>query len=106
MASGTSHQRDLRFGACRDERMDHMEDITLDDVIELLTEVKEDVDYSTETALVDDRVLDSFDILAVISSIDEEFDISVPAKYIQPVNFNSAQAILAMLQKIQEEEDD
>ena len=40
-----------------------MDEVTLDDVIEVLEDVKEDVDYKSETALVDDRVLDSFDIL-------------------------------------------
>lgn len=81
-----------------------MDDITLEDVISLLEDVKEDIDYENETALVDDRALDSFDILAIISSIDEEFDISVPAKEIQPANFNSAQAILAMLQRLKDED--
>ena len=45
------------------------------------------------TALVDERFLDSFDILAIINAIDDEFDIAVPAKEVVPANFNSAQGI-------------
>ncbi|MDD5806106.1 MAG: acyl carrier protein [Eggerthellales bacterium] len=81
-----------------------MDDITLDDVIEMLEGVREGVDYENVTTLVDDRYLDSFDILAVVSAIDDEFDVEVPAKEIIPANFNSAQALTAMIQRLAEED--
>ncbi|EFL44230.1 hypothetical protein HMPREF9248_0876 [Fannyhessea vaginae PB189-T1-4] len=80
-----------------------MDDITLDAVIAMLSDINDDVDFTTEDKLVDNRVLDSFDILAVISAIDDEFDVSVPAKDIVPENFNSAQAIYAMIQRLANE---
>ncbi len=80
-----------------------MDDITLDAVIEMLSDINDEVDFTTEDKLVDNRVLDSFDILAVISAIDDEFDVSVPAKDIVPENFNSAQAICAMIQRLANE---
>ena len=80
------------------------DDLTLDHMIELLEDVKGNVDYENCTALVDDRVLDSFDILSIISSINDEFDISVPAKDIVPDNFNSAQAMLDMVKRLVDEE--
>lgn len=80
-----------------------MDDITLDAVIAMLSDINDDVDFTTEDKLVDNRVLDSFDILAVISAIDDEFDVSVPAKDIIPENFNSAQAIYAMIQRLANE---
>ena len=67
-----------------------MDDITLDAVIAMLSDINDEVDFSTEDKLVDNRILDSFDILSVISAIDDEFDVSVPAKEIVPENFNSA----------------
>ena len=81
-----------------------MDDITLDDVIEMLEGVREGVDYENVTTLVDDRYLDSCDILAVVSAIDDEFDVEVPAKEIIPANFNSAQALTAMIQRLAEED--
>ena len=81
-----------------------MDDITLDDVIEMLEGVREGVDYENVTTLVDDRYLDSFDILAVVSAIDDEFDVEVPAKEIIPANYNSAQALTAMIQRLAEED--
>lgn len=81
-----------------------MDEITLDDIIDVLEDVKEDVDYRTETALVDNRVLDSFDILSLISALNDEFDVSIPAKDILPKNFNSAQAILDLVTALQDED--
>ena len=69
-------------------------------VIELLQEIKEDIDYENETALIDDELLDSFDILQIISALDEEFDISIPAAMIVPQNFNSAEALWNMVQEL------
>ena len=80
------------------------DDLTLDHMIELLEDVKGNVDYEICTTLVDDRVLDSFAILTIISSINDEFDVSVPAKDIVPDNFNSAQAMLEMVKRLVDEE--
>ena len=82
-----------------------MDDITLEAIIDLLKDVEEDVDYENCTALVDERFLDSFDILAIINAIDDEFDIAVPAKEVVPANFNSAQGIYEMVLRLAEEEE-
>ena len=71
-------------------------------LIELLQEIKEDIDYETETALIDDELLDSFDILQIISAIDEEFDVAIPAAMIVPQNFNSVEALWNMIQELME----
>ena len=81
-----------------------MEDITLESVIAMLSDINDEVDFTTEDKLVDDRVFDSFDILAVISAIDDEFDVSVPAKDIVPENFNSAQDIYEMILRLADSE--
>ncbi|WP_026508290.1 acyl carrier protein [Butyrivibrio sp. MC2013] len=72
-------------------------------LIEILEEVKEDVDFSVETALIDDGILDSFDILQIISALNEEYDISIPASEIVPANFNSAQGLYDMVQRLLED---
>ncbi|MBQ6524451.1 MAG: acyl carrier protein [Atopobiaceae bacterium] len=81
-----------------------MDEITLDDIIEVLEDVREDIDYEQEKKLIDDGILDSFDILSIISALNEEFDITIPAKDIVPENFNSAEAMLAMVQRLVEED--
>lgn len=79
-------------------------DTTLEGLIEILQDVKEDVDYETCTTLIDDHVLDSFDILSIISALNDEYDISIPAAEIVPENFNSAQSLLAMVEHLIDEE--
>jgi len=77
---------------------------TLENVIEMLQDVNEDADYENCTTLVDDRVLTSFDILSIISEIDNTFDVAVPAKDVIPANFNSAEAIRALIERLQDED--
>ncbi len=79
-------------------------DITLDDVIEMLEDIQEDVDYEECVTLVDDGVLDSFDILAIVSAADDEFDVTIPAKEIISDNFNSAEALCALLNRLSDED--
>ena len=72
-------------------------------LLEILSEIKEDVDFSTCTTLIDDGILDSFDILQIISALNEEYDISIAASEIMPQNFNSAEALYKMVQRLQED---
>lgn len=74
-------------------------ELTLDSIIELLEEVREDIDYRTCATLIDDAVLDSFDTIQIISTLNEEFGISIPAREIKPANFNSAQSILELVRR-------
>lgn len=69
-------------------------------LIELLEEIKEDIDYANETHMIDDELLDSFDILQIISALDDEYDISIPASMIIPDNFNSVEALWNMVQEL------
>lgn len=77
---------------------------TLENVIDLLLEVEEDVDFENCTTLIDDNVLDSSDILQIVSTLDDAFDVEIPAKEIVPENFNSAAALLAMVERLLEDE--
>ena len=75
----------------------------MEELLEVLQDVKDDVDYETCKTLIDDHILDSFDILQLISSLNDRFDISIPASEIVPENFNSAEALWKMVQRLQEE---
>ena len=81
-----------------------MEEVKLEDIIELLKDVEEDIDYENVTDLVDAKHLDSFDIIAIINAVNDEYDISIPAKDIVPENFNSAAAIRNLVQRLIDEE--
>lgn len=81
-----------------------MGEITLADIIDVLGDVDDTVDFGTARGLVSGGVLDSFGILQVINAIDEEFDVAIPAKDITPANFDSAQAIHALVCRLADED--
>lgn len=75
----------------------------MEELLEILTDLHPDVDYESCKTLIDDKILDSFDIIAIVSEIDNMFDVAVPAEEIIPENFNSAEAIYNLIQKLLEE---
>ena len=46
-------------------------------ITEILESIRPDLDFSSELSLVDDGLLDSFDIVSIISELNDEFDISI-----------------------------
>lgn len=75
----------------------------MEQLLEILNDVEPGVDYETCTTLIDDGILDSFAILTLVGEISDAFDVEVTPAELIPENFNSAQAIWAMIQKLQEE---
>ena len=75
----------------------------MDELMNILEELKPDVDFETCTTLVDDGYLDSFDILSIVSELNEAFDIEITPRDIVPENFNSAKALMDMVNRLQEE---
>ncbi len=75
----------------------------MDKLIEILSDLHPDVDFETEDGLVDNGVLDSLDIVTLITEINDKFDVSIPAEEIIPENFNSAEALFALIEKLDEE---
>lgn len=76
----------------------------MDIIMEILRGMHPEVDFESCETLIDDRIIDSFDIVTLISEICDEFDITVPVEDIVPKNFNSAKALYAMVERILDEE--
>ncbi|MCR5686428.1 MAG: acyl carrier protein [Lachnospiraceae bacterium] len=75
----------------------------MNELLELLKDVRDDVDFENCETLIDDGILASFDILQIISSINETFDIEIPATSIIPKNFNSVKAMYSMIERLRED---
>ena len=73
-------------------------------LMEVLQDMRPDIDFENETSLVTGKVLDSIDIVALIGAIDEEFDIKIKPAHMKPENFDSVDAIVALLEKLEEDE--
>ena len=74
----------------------------MDKLIDILTSLHPDVDFRTTTDLIDDGILDSLDIVTLVTEIDAEFDVTIPAEEIVPENFNSAEALMALIERLDE----
>lgn len=75
----------------------------MDDLLDLLKEILPKVDFENETALVDDGVISSLDVVSIISELNDSYDIDIPSEEITPENFNNAEAIYDLVNRLLEE---
>lgn len=80
-------------------------EIRLDELIDILKNLHSDVDYENCTALIDDKILDSFDLITMIADIHEKFDVIIPADEIIAQNFNSAKSIYSLIERLLDDEE-
>ena len=72
-------------------------------IIEILEDIQPEADYETCQTLIDDHILTSLDVLSLVAELEDEFDVTIPTVEIIPSNFNSVDAIAAMVDRFQEE---
>ena len=72
----------------------------MEQLLEILKRIRRDVDFENETALIDDGILDSFDVVSIISELDDAFGVQVRITELDPENFNSAEALYELIQKL------
>lgn len=72
----------------------------MEELIKILSDIRPDVDFNTETELVDDGILDSMDIVSIISEIDDVFGVQIRITELDPDNFNSAENLWKLIQSI------
>lgn len=73
-------------------------------VTEILQELKPGVDFECSTTLIDDRVIDSLTMVALVAELEDEYDIEVPPVEIVADNFNSVEATEMLIRRLREEE--
>ena len=73
----------------------------MEKLMEILKGVRPDVDFENEKKLIDDGILDSFDIIALVSDLDDEFGVAINVDDLEPENFNSVEAMWELIQKLQ-----
>lgn len=78
--------------------------MTREELLEILRDLHPEVDFETETNLVDGKILTSFDVVALIAEVSDSYDIIIPAGEIKPENFNSVDALYALIQRCEDED--
>lgn len=71
----------------------------MNELLELLSEIRPDVDFENEDMLVDDDVIDSFDVITIVNEVQAKYDIEIEVEDIVPENFNSAKLLYKLIQK-------
>ena len=69
----------------------------MEKLLEILEEIKPGFDFTGHTDLVENGDLDSFDVISLVSELNDAFDIDIPVEDIVPENFNSVEAMMALI---------
>ena len=69
----------------------------------ILERLHPEIDFTANDKLIEGRILDSFDILSLVSELNEAYDIKIKAADIRPENFNTLAAIEALVSRLLEE---
>ena len=75
----------------------------MEELMKILEELRPDVDFESETGLIANGILDSFDIVSLVNELSDAFDVEIKPSDLIPDNFNSASAILALVERLQDE---
>lgn len=75
----------------------------MEHLLELLEEIRPDLDFATCQDLIDGHHLNSLDIISIVAEVEDAFDVTIPTVEVIPHNFNSAQNLWALIVRLQEE---
>ena len=75
----------------------------MEKLIAILSSLHPDVDFESNDSLIDDDILDSLDIVTLVTEINAVFDVIIPAEEVVPENFNSAEALMELITRLDEE---
>ncbi len=72
----------------------------MEELIEIMKSIRPDVDFETATDLIDGEILDSFDIISIVSEVNDAFGVEINVDDLLPENFNSAEALYELIKKM------
>ena len=76
----------------------------MNELLEVLNDLKPGIDFENEKNLIDNRVLDSLDVMNLVVELNDEFDIEITPLDILPENFQSVEAMYALITRLQDED--
>lgn len=74
----------------------------MEEVIKILQEIEPGHDYAKEDNLIEDEILDSFDIVNLVARLNNQFDIEIETQDVIPSNFKSAKAIYDLVERLED----
>ena len=77
--------------------------MTFEQLLDILRDMHPDIDFETAEGLIDGHILTSFDVVSIVAELSETYGGELGAVDIVPENFNSARALFALIERIEEE---
>ena len=74
----------------------------MDKILEIIRELVSDESIDESTLLIEDEVLDSFDVVALVGELSDAFDVRIGAEDVTPENFETATAIFALIDRLRD----
>ena len=75
----------------------------MEKLMQILAELRPEIDFAGQSRLIDDGTLDSFDVVSLVGEINKAFDIEIGFENLVPENFNSVAAMEALIGRLQDE---
>lgn len=75
----------------------------MDELLSILKGICPKVDFVNEKKLIDDGILDSFDIISIVNELNEHYDIEIDVDDLEPDNFNTVEAMLELIERLSDE---
>ncbi len=75
----------------------------MEQLLSILKNMHPEVDFDMADDLIGEGILDSLDIVTLITEVNNTFDVSIPAEEVVPENFSSAAALWALIERLDEE---
>lgn len=73
-------------------------------LLEILRNLKPDVEFNENTELIKNKVFDSLGMISLVAEISDEFDIEITADEIVPENFETVKSICKMIERLEDED--
>ena len=73
-----------------------------EEIMEILEELRPDVDFHGNEHLIDEGILDSFDVINLVGELMDRFQVNIDARHILPKNFNSVENMAKLIKRLKE----
>ena len=78
--------------------------MNINDLIELLKDLKPEYDFTPETRIVDQKIFDSMGMISLVAEISDEFDVDISPMDIVPENFETVETLYELIERLADED--
>ena len=73
----------------------------MEKILEILKGMNDTVDFANETGIIDNELIDSVELMELITELEDCFGVTIEMEDVVPANFNSIEAMWALINRLQ-----